>query len=558
MRCSMRVPLPFLVLALLWTGCGDDPIRPLQSTPRVATSADELVEFLSEAWNSPSEQRLTGILHPDFVFVLPENEDLGFVEWGTNQETWVMRQLEASHAAAQDNPADDRVVSVVIDLIAQAVWSPSDDARFPGTSTRIYYVDGQVTYSNGDVDNVSGLQRLFALPPDDDSEDGFQLLAWQDLGRDEVKGTRNVSWSKLKTLYAYQLPDGVATSALDVWTQLERALTERDMDAYERLLLDDFTFTFAPADVGTSREDLTRAAEVDIMSRVLGGSFGFDSNGDFQPSIGSLEVQLTLLPTPANITGAYVQLDGAASYAGGTSDTWSRRQHISPVSEQVETTEGFQYTRWQIKSWSEFDAGAGKAQVSSWGSLKLAYEFADPQPYPTADSPDILVQNFVKAWNERNGLEYERLLDGEFVFFFAPQEVEDIGHGSFWDRSRELQSVDKMFNSQPGTRPDGGLQDPVHTINLELISQSSAWSPEVPDEFSGTVGKTFEVAMSVTYTNGDISEVSGLQEFYVSQAEETIGTETKTVFRLKFWRDLGRDEVKATTTDSWGAVKGRF
>ncbi len=179
-------------------------------------------------------------------------------------------------------------------------------------------------------------------------------------------------------------------------------------------------------------------------------------------------------------------------------------------------------------------------------------------PFEAAATEDLVVVHLVKAWNELNDPEYVRLLDDEFVFFFAPQEVEDIGQGPAWDRTRDVQSVDNMFNSQPGTRPNGDPQAPVQTIVLELIAQGPGWTSEVPDEFTGTVARTFEVELSVTYTNGDISEVSGRQEFYLAPAQESIDGEDVDVFRLKYWRDLGRDEVKSTSRDSWGSVKGRF
>ncbi len=164
-------------------------------------------------------------------------------------------------------------------------------------------------------------------------------------------------------------------------------------------------------------------------------------------------------------------------------------------------------------------------------------------PFDPAETEDQLIELLVKSWNELNDVEYVRLLDEGFVFYFAPQEVDDIGQGASWDRARDVQSADNMFNSQPGTRPNGDPQEPVQTIALELIAQGSGWTSQVPDEFAGTVGRTFEVEMSVTYTNGDISEVSGLQEFYLVPAEEVVDDITVQVWRLKFWRDLGRDEV---------------
>ena len=183
-----------------------------------------------------------------------------------------------------------------------------------------------------------------------------------------------------------------------------------------------------------------------------------------------------------------------------------------------------------------------------------------PVPYPLATTQDTMVENFVRTFNEMNYEEYEKMLHEDFVFYFSPDEIDVIGQGEAWFRPEDLESTRNMFNGGTGRKPDGTIQAPIQQIILELTPESATdtWTDQVPEDFLGTTMRRYEVDMDVTYTDGGVDEVTGVQEFYAAAVETETTEGTVTTYQLKFWRDLGKDVAKATRQDSFSSVKAAF
>jgi hypothetical protein len=190
-------------------------------------------------------------------------------------------------------------------------------------------------------------------------------------------------------------------------------------------------------------------------------------------------------------------------------------------------------------------------------------EAEQPDVYPDATTRDLLVDDLVRAYNERNAGEYEKLLDAGFVFYFAPEEIEDLGQGASWNRAQDVASAQRMFMGQPGQTPDGNPVGPVQKIQLTLVPNDGAgWTDPGSEDFAGTTMRRFKVDMLVTFISGSREQVSGLQVFYAAaKTLEAKDGSAITVYRLKYWRDLGNRVTKAslaTETTSWGNLKSRF
>jgi hypothetical protein len=190
---------------------------------------------------------------------------------------------------------------------------------------------------------------------------------------------------------------------------------------------------------------------------------------------------------------------------------------------------------------------------------------AEPD-YAEATTPDLLVENFVKAQEDRNAEEYDTLLDESSVFYFAGEDVDlSPGQQGFWQRAAELDTAGRMFSGQTGTRPNGDSQPGVQQITLRLNDIDPEWtdaSAEDP-EFEGSLKRRYEVDMTVSFLSSDLlTHVTGEQDFYVIPVvlDEGLASE-RTVVRLRFWKDLGRPlgrTAAGTESTSWGEVKARF
>lgn len=156
--------------------------------------------------------------------------------------------------------------------------------------------------------------------------------------------------------------------------------------------------------------------------------------------------------------------------------------------------------------------------------------------FPAMTTPDQAVENFARAWEERNYEEYEKILDEGFVFYFAQEDIDNNAvPGESWPRVEELQSADRIFNA-------GGTSRSVTSISI-VLNPIDSWTDQVAPEFAGTQKRTYFVNMNVNYSNGDIGDVRGQQVFYVAPTTQNIEGNDVTVYKLKFWRDLGFSEA---------------
>jgi hypothetical protein len=181
--------------------------------------------------------------------------------------------------------------------------------------------------------------------------------------------------------------------------------------------------------------------------------------------------------------------------------------------------------------------------IFSPNEVKPDEEKPNNTPYPLATTQDQLIDNFQRAYNERNYEEYDDMLADGFVFYFAPDEVGELGQGVSYDRAQDTRSTWNMFNNQGGTTPDGDPVPPVQKLQLTLVPDEvgSVWTDQVAEDYAGTTMKRYKVDMLVTYADGSREQVVGLQEFYAVPVEISAEDGTAiTVYQLKYWKDLGK------------------
>jgi hypothetical protein len=155
--------------------------------------------------------------------------------------------------------------------------------------------------------------------------------------------------------------------------------------------------------------------------------------------------------------------------------------------------------------------------------------------YPAATTPDLVVANFEKAYEEKKIDEYDKLLDENFTFYFSQTDVNQLGVPASWDRAQELLSATKMFSAQPGTTPGGQPQEPIQSFQVVLQPETTVWDTNVPAEFPGTLKRSYNVNMTVFFEGGGSVAVRGIQDFYVAPVEVN-GT---TIYKLRYWVDFG-------------------
>jgi hypothetical protein len=182
-----------------------------------------------------------------------------------------------------------------------------------------------------------------------------------------------------------------------------------------------------------------------------------------------------------------------------------------------------------------------------------------PPAAPPATTQGILIDNFILCYSKKNIDVYQNTVHHDFRFFFAEQDVAMLGvPATGWSRQQDIDSATKMFNGSTGTRPDGSGLPGIQSIALRLTPLGDGWSQDVDMLFAGTLRRSYEVLMTVTFASGATAMVCGVQDFYVVQV--VVGGQT--IWQLKYWVDVGAtcNGVAATTPSaiSWGVLKALY
>ena len=151
-----------------------------------------------------------------------------------------------------------------------------------------------------------------------------------------------------------------------------------------------------------------------------------------------------------------------------------------------------------------------------------------------------------------NYLEYEKLINGLYVFRIDPDDLEAVGQLELSD-SQDLASTKDMFDGLKGNERvlDAEGQWTGETIEVPGVEQirltltpasGSPWTLMADGEFAGTWRRIYDVDMTVTYQGGTrIDSIRGKQTFYLMAGTWEEGGNVLDVWQLRAWEDQGID-----------------
>lgn len=578
-------------------GCGsDDPVSVENTGPAPypdATRPDVLVENLVRSYEELRVDEYDRLVSEDMVFYFaPEDVDeLGQgPTWDRDRD--MLSALAMMRGWAGTNPDGTTLVSIeniemrLTEDAPGAPWTSQVPEEFAGTLMKRYRVEMDVTLSDRFLEEITGLHEFYVErdvqgPAGMGKADGaYRLRYWRDLGVPTSNGARapeTSTWGRLKAAYRFDPPAGALVTrdgVIDALASSYRFLSEVNLDT----VLDPYFLFFSPPEVDVGFTPWSRQDEVAAASNMFGGRTGVLPDGWDQPPVESIQIQLA--PEGEGWTEAILE-----EFAG----TWLRRfdvqmrvdfedgsaaevtgpQEFYLASGPSVEIEGISFDAWTLRFWRDLGEATRQAPAVeglSWSELKARFreEWTGPPAYPPARTPDELVANLERAYDERNYPEYEKLLHDGFVFYFPPDEIDLIGQGASWERARDLASAASMCAGQPGQRPDGSPQAPIMRVDLLLSEDAPGvpWTDQVAEAFAGTVMKRFRVDMDVFFTEGNPVRVLGLQEFYAVPVDgDPKAGSTVNQYQLRYWRDLGKDIIEALAASeavSWGMLKAAY
>jgi hypothetical protein len=181
-------------------------------------------------------------------------------------------------------------------------------------------------------------------------------------------------------------------------------------------------------------------------------------------------------------------------------------------------------------------------------------------PYGDLTEKDHVLENLELSYNERNLVEFDKLLDANFVFFFSPADVQN-GTVPFsqWDRTSELSATANLFAQIPSgiplapTRGAGPIEERTwgsiktlfhaqssgaNSLNLTMIYPpgDGSWiAIAAPPPFSGETWYQKTASYSIIVTIGDTTFLGTNINMTITIRPNVVGQET--LWRIVQWRD---------------------
>lgn len=144
---------------------------------------------------------------------------------------------------------------------------------------------------------------------------------------------------------------------------------------------------------------------------------------------------------------------------------------------------------------------------------------------------DDVLFNLELAYNERRILEYDKLLDDAFIFYFDDADYSTNKTPVQWDRTTEVNANANMFDQNY----QGDLR--AITIDLELTYPAGEWTEEPENEVHP--GESWYRKI-VDYDLVIVTEGGMEYRALKLQAQFTIRwDDTKKLWQLRMWHDLG-------------------
>lgn len=252
----------FVVLALsalaLLTACEDDPAQPAAESSEYLplTTRNAVLSNLEVAWGNRATDRIDDLLDDEFTFYF-HPADIG-VQWSRADEIAATERLFTSNSVVV--PTGPVCRSIRLDLsLDEVTWdpiAPTTNALSETwyTATVYYSFTFQMEPDKTYVSEPGARAQLTVREVAVEGGTEWRLVEWRDLGNDLPSGRQTASadertWGAIKALYlAYATP----TTRTAVLHNLEVAWNRRSTDAIDDLLDENFTFFFAPGDVGGS------------------------------------------------------------------------------------------------------------------------------------------------------------------------------------------------------------------------------------------------------------------------------------------------------------------
>jgi hypothetical protein len=170
-----------------------------------------------------------------------------------------------------------------------------------------------------------------------------------------------------------------------------------------------------------------------------------------------------------------------------------------------------------------------------------------------------VLNNLQLAYNDRDMVPLDQMLDVNFVFHFAPGDVRG-GIPAQWGRAEETAATMMLFDrylAVPGFPA-------CRSIRMDLKYENGlAWADTMPPAFPGETWQTTRVFYEFTIEIEPDETYIAVPGASMQVMVRNIGTTDAPQWRLVEWRDLGDGAIvvqgpASTNETTWGSIKGLY
>ena len=347
---------------------------------------------------------------------------------------------------------------------------------------------------------------------------------------------------------------------------LEAAYNLRKMAPVEDLLAPDFTFYPSDGDVQNGLPtQWGRDTEIALTQDLFTATKSIDMDIQFENGVTWNVVDPPPVPSETWYAAtAYYHFQMTVAHP--TEDI----TYLSDVNVQAEFTVRDDGTEeapnWRLVAMRDLGSGIRGARIArstnpiTWGGMMGMYLPSDQRYAPLSQKDDVL-HNLELAHNDRNILQYDRLLDGAFVFYLADGDV-NAGLPQYWDRGVDLAATGNLLS-----RTEIEPFPLVKQIEMDLLYENGVqWIEIIPSSAPAETWYTTSVFYNYRVTaqgaNDDITFLSG-PNAKVQLTVRFSSTGSSGRWQLVEMRDLGSGIAAsrgfvATEQSTWGNMKALY
>lgn len=136
-------------------------------------------------------------------------------------------------------------------------------------------------------------------------------------------------------------------------------------------------------------------------------------------------------------------------------------------------------------------------------------------PFP--NSPEVLMGNFQKVYEDRDIDGYREVIDPSFVIYLSQETIDDFSlPRNFFDYDEEVLIAERMFSGSPFIRQNGDITPGITRIQFNYFQPETAWEVSPADDrIPNALRAQYRVDFTIEQGNEGRLNIKGIIEFYL-------------------------------------------